>query len=75
MRFCLLLFFTGVQRATSEGYDVRGYFLWTWMDNFEWAEGYSKRFGIVHNNYDTQARTPKLSAAWYAKVMAENRLL
>ena len=50
-------------------------FLWTWMDNFEWAEGYAKRFGIVYNNYDTQERTPKLSAQWYQAVMAGNRLV
>jgi len=65
----------GVHRATQEGFDVKGYFLWTWMDNFEWAEGYSKRFGIVYTNYETQARTPKLSAQWYARVIAENRIV
>jgi beta-glucosidase len=65
----------GLHRAVQEGFGVRGYFLWTWMDNFEWAEGYSKRFGIVYNNYETQERTPKLSARWYARVMAENRIV
>ena len=64
-----------LHRAVREGYDVRGYFLWSLLDNFEWAEGYGKRFGIVHVDYETQRRTPKLSAHWYAAVMRENRLV
>ena len=68
-------YLVGLHRAVEEGFGVRGYFLWTWMDNFEWAEGYSKRFGIVYNDYATQKRTPKLSARWYARVMAENRIV
>jgi beta-glucosidase len=59
----------------AEGLDVRGYFLWSLLDNFEWAEGYGKRFGIVHVDYATQARTPKLSAHWYAEVVRENRIV
>jgi beta-glucosidase len=51
---------------------VRGYFLWSLLDNFEWNEGYSSRFGIVHVDYQTQKRTPKLSAAFYRKVIADN---
>jgi len=51
-----------VARARAAGADVRGYFAWSLLDNFEWAYGYTKRFGIVHVDYDTQARTPKLSA-------------
>lgn len=51
-----------VDRAIQAGVDVQGYFAWSLMDNFEWAEGYSQRFGIVHVNYETQARTPKASA-------------
>ena len=58
-----------LHRAIAEGYDVRGYFLWSILDNFEWAEGYGKRFGIVHVDYATQRRTPKLSATWYAEVV------
>ena len=65
----------GLHRAISEGFDVRGYFLWSLMDNFEWAEGYGKRFGIVRVDYNTQARTPKLSARWYAEVAARNRIV
>ena len=65
----------GLHRAIDEGFDVRGYFQWSVMDNFEWAEGYSKRFGIVHVDYQTQKRTPKLSAQWYRRVIAENRIV
>jgi beta-glucosidase len=50
--------------ARRQGADVRGYFAWSLMDNFEWAYGYDKRFGIVRVDYDTQARTPKQSALW-----------
>jgi beta-glucosidase len=64
-----------LHRAVLEGYDVRGYFLWSLLDNFEWAEGYRKRFGIVRVDYATRARTPKLSARWYAEVMRQNRVV
>ena len=64
-----------VHRAVSEGYDVRGYFLWSLLDNFEWAEGYDKRFGIVHVAFDTQKRTPKLSSRWYREVILDNRIV
>ncbi len=64
-----------VHRAVAEGYDLRGYFLWSFLDNFEWAEGYDRRFGIVRVDYPTQRRTPKLSAHWYAHVVRENRVV
>ena len=64
-----------VHRAVAEGYDVRGYFLWSLLDNFEWAEGYEKRFGIVHVAFGTQKRTPKLSSQWYAEVIRANRIV
>jgi beta-glucosidase len=51
--------------ALETGVDVRGYFVWSLLDNFEWADGYSKRFGIVHVDYATQRRLPKDSAIWY----------
>jgi beta-glucosidase len=54
-----------VAAARERGADVRGYFAWSLMDNFEWSYGYAKRFGIVHVDYTTQARTPKQSALWY----------
>jgi beta-glucosidase len=58
--------------AIVTGVDLRGYFYWSLLDNFEWAEGYAKRFGIVHVNYETQVRTPKRSARWYSEVIARN---
>ncbi|MEV8309064.1 GH1 family beta-glucosidase [Streptomyces flavidovirens] len=57
-----------VRRAMLDGADVRGYFLWSLMDNFEWSYGYSKRFGAVYVDYETQRRTPKSSAEWYGRV-------
>ncbi|AXG82087.1 GH1 family beta-glucosidase [Streptomyces paludis] len=59
---------SAVHRAIESGADVRGYFLWSLLDNFEWAYGYSKRFGMVYVDYATQRRTPKSSARWYAEV-------
>jgi len=61
-----------LQRAVSEGTPVRGYFLWSLLDNFEWADGYSKRFGIVYVDFKTQKRTPKLSAEFYKNTIARN---
>ena len=66
---------THLHRAASEGYPVKGYFLWSLMDNFEWADGYSKRFGIHYVDFKTQKRTPKLSAQWYKQVIAQNTVL
>jgi beta-glucosidase len=53
--------------------DVRGYFVWSLLDNFEWADGYSKRFGIVYVDYETQRRTLKDSAFWYRDLLAAHR--
>jgi beta-glucosidase len=58
-----------VHRLISDGLDLRGYFAWSLLDNFEWSLGYSKRFGIVHVDYATQRRTPKASARFYAEVI------
>ena len=65
-------FLAGLHGAIQEGCDVRGYYQWTLMDNFEWAFGFSKRFGIIHTNFETLKRTPKKSAAWYADVIRRN---
>ena len=64
-----------LQRAIRDGVPVAGYFLWSFLDNYEWEDGYERRFGIVHVDYATQRRTPKLSAHYYAQVMAENRIV
>ena len=61
-----------LRRATDEGVPVRGYFLWSLLDNFEWVDGYATRFGLVHVDYKTLKRTPKLSAAFYREVIARN---
>ncbi len=59
-----------VAQAVDEGVDVRGYYTWSLLDNFEWAEGFSKRFGLVHVDYETQQRTPKDSYWWYRDLIA-----
>jgi beta-glucosidase len=51
--------------AMAAGVDVRGYLTWTLLDNFEWAEGFHQRFGLVHVDHETQVRTPKASYAWF----------
>jgi beta-glucosidase len=83
-------YLTHLQRATAEGVGglrppffaktgvnalpVRGYFHWSLIDNFDWADGYGTRFGLLHVDYATQKRTPKLSAAFYREVAAGNRV-
>jgi beta-glucosidase len=64
-----------MQRATADGVSIKGYFLWSLLDNFEWADGYGKRFGITFVDFKTQKRTPKLSADFYKQVVAANRVL
>ncbi len=56
--------------AIGDGVDVRGYFVWSLLDNFEWADGYSRRFGLVFVDFGTQARIPKASARWYTQLIA-----
>jgi beta-glucosidase len=65
-------YLTQLQRATSEGVPVQGYFLWSLMDNFEWSDGYEQRFGIYHVDFATRRRMPKLSAAFYRETIARN---
>ena len=64
-----------MERAKRDGVPIDGYFLWSFMDNFEWEDGYERRFGIVHVDFETQVRSPKLSAHYYAAVMRENRIV
>jgi beta-glucosidase len=61
-------------QAVARGVDLRGYLVWSLLDNFEWAEGYRKRFGIVHVDYLTQRRTPKENARWHQGVISRNGL-
>ena len=63
-----------LQRATSECVPVRGYFLWSLMDNFEWEDGFEKRFGIYHVDFKTLQRTPKLSASFYRETINRNAI-
>jgi beta-glucosidase len=67
-------YLTQLHRGVSEGVPVRGYFLWSFMDNYEWADGYAYRFGIHYVDFATQKRTPKLSAHFYREVIARNAL-
>ncbi len=62
-------------RAVSEGYPLKGYFVWSLMDNFEWAWGYSRRFGITYIDYKTQQRIPKASFDWYAECIRQNSIV
>jgi beta-glucosidase len=68
-------YLTHLHRAVAEGYPVKAYFLWSLLDNFEWADGYSKRFGIHYVDFITEKRTPKLSAEWYKQVIAQNAVV
>jgi len=67
-------YIAGVSRAIAEGVDVRGYFTWTFTDNFEWGEGYAQRFGIVWCDFKTQDRIVKESGRWYSSVARSNAL-
>ena len=66
--------FRSAHRAIADGIDLRGYFVWTLIDNFEWARGYSMRFGLVYVDYPTQRRIPKQSARWFSGVTRRNGL-
>lgn len=66
------LYISALQRANDDGADVRGYFLWTFLDNFEWNKGYTERFGIVYVDFKTQKRIVKDSAFWYQKIIESN---
>ena len=64
-----------LRRAIVDGVPVKGYFLWSFMDNFEWEDGYDMRFGTVYCDFKTQKRTPKLSAKWFSEVIRLNALV
>lgn len=66
------LYISALQRANDDGADVRGYFLWTFLDNYEWDKGYTERFGIVYVDFKTQKRIVKDSAFWYQKIIESN---
>jgi beta-glucosidase len=70
----LTAYLTQLQRGVSEGVPVKGYFLWSLLDNYEWADGYEKRFGITYVDFKTQKRTPKLSSKFYRNLIARNGL-
>ena len=61
-----------VYTAIHQGANVKGYYVWSLWDNFEWASGYRPRFGIIYVDYESLKRTPKQSALWYSQVVAEN---
>ena len=63
------LHLNAVHQAIEQGVNITGYFAWSLLDNFEWAEGYEKRFGLVHVNYETQKRTLKESAKAFRRLM------
>jgi beta-glucosidase len=67
--------FIAASRAVQEGIPLKGYFVWSLMDNFEWQKGYTERFGIVYVNYQTLKRTPKLSAKFYRETIARNTVV
>ena len=67
-------YMTQLHRAVSEGVPVKGYFLWSLLDNYEWADGYAKRFGITYVDFKTQKRTPKMSAKFYKETIRRNAI-
>lgn len=71
----LRAYLRNVKRAHAEGYPIVGYFPWSLIDNFEWACGYEKRFGLTHVDFNTQTRTPKLSYHWYREVIRSGRVV
>lgn len=69
----LRIYIAAMREAMQKGADVRGYFVWSLLDNFEWGSGYSDRFGLVYVNFETQQRIPKASAEWYRQLLATAR--
>lgn len=73
--FYLRQHFKAACRAIHEGYPLKGYFIWSLMDNFEWAWGYDRRFGLIYTDYETQKRIPKASYHWYQACIRESRVV
>ncbi|MBD2091459.1 beta-glucosidase [Microcoleus sp. FACHB-1515] len=73
--FYLRQHFRQALRATQEGYPLQGYFVWSLMDNFEWAWGFDRRFGLIYIDYPTQQRIPKSSYHWYRECIRQNRVV
>jgi len=71
----LRAYLRAAHRAIDEGYPLRGYFAWSLMDNFEWAYGYDRRFGLIYIDYPTQTRIPKLSYRWYSECIRQGRIV
>lgn len=74
-RECVRNYLRELRSAMKDGAPIKGYFLWSFMDNYEWEDGYDRRFGIVYNDFKTQVRTPKLTARWYSEVIRQNALI
>jgi beta-glucosidase len=68
-------YLTQLQRATADGVPVKGYFQWSLMDNFEWSAGFGNRFGLIYMDFQTQQRTPKLSASYFRETAARNEVV
>ena len=68
----LKLFIGAMKEAMEKGADVRGYFVWSFLDNFEWGSGLGNRFGLVHVDFETLKRTPKASSGWYANLIKKS---
>ena len=71
----LRAFLTQLQRAAADGVPLKGYFHWSLMDDFEWAAGFDDRFGLVHVDFNTLKRTPKLSAQWFREAAKRNAIV
>ena len=67
-------FLEWIKKAIDEGADIRGYYLWSFLDNWEWSAGYTSRFGLTHVDYETQQRIFKDSAYFYQEVIRQNKL-
>jgi beta-glucosidase/6-phospho-beta-glucosidase/beta-galactosidase len=71
----LRAYLTQLQRATSDGVPVKGYFHWSMMDNFEWIRGYGNRYGMVYVDFKTQKRTPRMSGHWFRETAKQNAVV